>query len=139
MAGKIMLETERLLLREHTEDDAEAFHELNKDPEVTRYTGDGGPRTVEEMRAILRTHPIADYARHGYGRWACVLKESGELIGFAGLKYLPELGEVDVGYRLRRNCWGRGLATEAARATLAYGFDRLKLERIIGLVDPDNA
>jgi RimJ/RimL family protein N-acetyltransferase len=132
------VETERLLLRPFVEDDAEAFFRLNSDPLVMRYTGNPLMQSVEEARASLLSRPIADYRKHGYGRWACVCKEDGRLIGFAGLKYLPELNEVDLGYRLLPAYWGKGLATEASVASLAYGFERLGLQRIIGLVEPAN-
>ena len=138
MAGKTMLETPRLLLREFDEDDAPALYRLGSDPDVTRYTGDEGLTGVEHAREVLRAHPIADYQKHGFGRWACVDKAGGEVIGFAGLKHLDDLGEVDIGYRLLPAFWGRGLATEACRPILEYGFQRLRLPRIIGLVDPRN-
>jgi RimJ/RimL family protein N-acetyltransferase len=138
MAGKHILETERLQLREFDEDDAAAFYVLGSDPSITRYTGDAGLADIEHARQILRTHPIADYHTHGFGRWACILKASGALIGFAGLKYLVELNEVDLGYRLLPAHWGHGLATEASRASVEYGFAHLGLERIIGLVDTEN-
>jgi [ribosomal protein S5]-alanine N-acetyltransferase len=140
MAGKIILETERLLLREFDEGDAEPFYLMGSDPAVIRYTGDpgGGFTSVEHALEILRSRPIADYRTYGYGRWACVLKASGEVIGFAGLKYLSDSQEVDLGYRLLPAYWGQGLATEACRAVLDYGRTRLDIERIIGLVDPEN-
>ena len=81
---------------------------------------------------------MADYRKHGFGRGACILKSTGEQIGFAGLKYLEELGEVDVAYRLLPAYWGQGLATEAALASVRYGFADLGLKRIIGLVMPEN-
>ncbi len=134
-----ILETARLLLREFTEDDAPAFCELNRDPEVTRFTGDGHVvRDADDARAILRAHPIADYAKHGFSRWACVHKADGKVIGFAGLKYLDDVKAVDVGYRLLRACWDAGLATEATVPCVRHGFERLNLERIIGLVVPEN-
>jgi RimJ/RimL family protein N-acetyltransferase len=138
MTTVIRVETARLVLREFIEEDAEAFYEVNRDPAVTRYTGDGSLASVDHARELLRAHPIADYRKYGYGRWACVLKSSGQLIGFAGLKYLDDLKEVDVGYRLHPDHWGAGLATEAARAVVRYGFEELSLEQIIGLVDPEN-
>ena len=140
MAGQTILETERLLLREFDQGDAAAVYVLGSDPAVTRYTHDpGGALTsVEQAREVLRSHPIADYRKHGFGRWACVHKASGEVIGFAGLKYLDDLSEVDIGYRLLPAYWGVGLATEVCRAVLDYGFAHLRLERIIGLVDPEN-
>jgi len=140
MAGKTILETARLVLREFDEGDVAAFYDLGSDPAVIRYTGDpgGGLKSLEHAREILRSHPLADYTTHGFGRWACVLKARGEVIGFAGLKYLEDLNEVDLGYRLLTSYWGLGLATEACRAILDFGFARLRLEQIIGLADPAN-
>jgi RimJ/RimL family protein N-acetyltransferase len=136
----MILETERLLLREFVESDVAAFYVLGSDPAITRYTGDpgGGLKSIDHAREILRSHPLEDYRRHGYGRWACVHKSSGRVIGFAGLKYLDDLGEVDIGYRFLPSYWGVGLATEACRPVLEHGFQTLKLERVIGLVDPRN-
>jgi RimJ/RimL family protein N-acetyltransferase len=137
VAGKLILETPRLLLREFDADDAEAFYPLGTDPQVTRFDTER-LHSVEHAREILLAHPIADYSKHGYGRWACVLKETCQLIGFVGLKYLDSLKAVDVGYRLLPAYWNRGLATEAARASLDWGFATLGLGRIIGLVNPEN-
>ena len=111
---KVILETDRLLLREFVEDDAESFFKLNTDPEVMRFVPDKPLLNVEQARQTLIDHPIADYRRYGFGRGACILKSTGEQIGFAGLKYLDELGEVDVAYRLLPAHWGQGLATEVA-------------------------
>jgi len=139
VAGKIILETERLILREFDEGDVEAFYVLGSDPVIIRHTLDPAVSTsIEHAREILRSAPMADYQKHGFGRWAVVLKANGEVIGFAGLKHLDDLGEVDVGYRLMPAYWGKGLATEANRPTIEYGFTRLRLPRIIGLVDPAN-
>jgi RimJ/RimL family protein N-acetyltransferase len=140
MAGKRILETERLLLREFDEGDAEAFYVLGSDPAIIRYTGElgGGFADIGQARESLRARPLADYRRHGFGRWACVWKADGRVIGFAGLKYLVDLREVDLGYRLLPAYWGRGLATEAGRAVLDHGFTRLGLVRVIGLVEPEH-
>lgn len=135
---KVILETDRLLLREFVESDAEAFFQLNSDPEVLRFVPDKPLLSVDQARQILIVHPLADYGKYGFGRGACVLKTTGEQIGFAGLKYLEELGEVDVAFRLMRPYWGLGLATEAAQASVRLGFTQLGLERIIGLVMPEN-
>lgn len=135
---EVILETDRLLLKEYVEEDAEAFFKLNSDPEVLRFVPDQPSLNVEQARRILLDHPMADYRKYGFGRGACLLKSTGEQIGFAGLKYLEELGEIDLAYRLVRSHWGQGLATEAARASVRYGFDVLGLERIIGLVMPEN-
>lgn len=135
---KVILETDRLLLREYVEEDAEAFFKLNNDPEVLRFVPDKRLLNVEQARQILIDHPIADYRKYGLGRGACILKSTGEQIGFAGLKYLEELGEVDVAFRLMRIHWGHGLATEASLASVRFGFANLGLKRIIGLVMPEN-
>ena len=135
---KVILETDRLLLREFVEDDAESFFKLNTDPEVMRFVPDKPLLNVEQARQTLIDHPIADYRRYGFGRGACILKSTGEQIGFAGLKYLDELGEVDLAYRLLPAHWGQGLATEVALASVRYGFAALGLKRIIGLVMPKN-
>jgi len=135
---KVILETDRLLLREYVEDDAESFFKLNTDPEVVRFVPDKPLLNVEQARQTLIDHPIADYRKHGFGRGACILKSTGEQIGFAGLKYLDELSEVDVAYRLLPAHWGQGLATEVALASVRYGFADLGLKRIIGLVMPKN-
>ena len=135
---KVILETDRLLLREFVEDDAESFFKLNTDPEVMRFVPDKPLLNVEQARQTLIDHPIADYRRYGFGRGACILKSTGEQIGFAGLKYLDELGEIDVAYRLLPAHWGQGLATEVALASVRYGFAALGLKRIIGLVMPKN-
>jgi RimJ/RimL family protein N-acetyltransferase len=135
---KVILETGRLFLREYVEEDAEAFFKLNSDPEVLQFVPDKQLLNVEQARQILVDHPIADYRKYGFGRGACILKSTGEQIGFAGLKYLEELGEVDVAFRLVRTHWGQGFATEAALASVRFGFTDLSLKRIIGLVMPEN-
>lgn len=133
------IETERLILRQFVLDDAAAFQRLNADPLVRRYTYDSPMETLDDARRVLTEAPLADYANHGYGRVACVLKDTGELIGFSGLKYLSDMGETDIGYRFLRAHWGNGYATESARPMMDYGRNVLGLDRIIGLVDPDNA
>lgn len=145
-----IVETERLWLRALSPDDAPAMFELKNNPESVRYTGGVYLTSVEEARQEICERILTDYDRHGFGRWAMILKDgqaddvgdaarrpddSGLLIGVAGLKHLDELGEVDIGYRLLPRYWNRGLATEAARAAIDYGFRVLHLPRIIGLVD----
>jgi RimJ/RimL family protein N-acetyltransferase len=138
MAGRVILETERLTLREFDDGDVQAFYILGSDPAITQFTGDPGLTSLGHAREVLRSRPLADYRKYGFGRWACVYKQNGGVIGFAGLKFLEDLKEVDIGYRLLPAYWGVGLATEAGRAVLDYGFAELHLEEIIGLVDPTN-
>jgi ribosomal-protein-alanine N-acetyltransferase len=132
-----IIETERLLIRPFVPDDLDDFYRLVTDPDVTRFTGDkGGSR--EEVRKGMEERIFADYRVVGYGRWATVLKTTGRLIGFAGLKYLPDVGETDLGYRFFKEYWGQGLATEAARAVLDFGLRSFALTRVIGIADRDN-
>ena len=105
---------------------------------VLRFVPDKALESVEQARQVLIDHPIADYQKHGFGRGVCILKSTGEQIGFAGLKYLDELGEVDVAFRLMPTHWGLGLATEVARASVHFGFTDLGLKQIVGLVMPEN-
>jgi len=128
--------TSRLIHRAFTPDNAEAFFALNSHPEVMRYTGEEPLASLEQARAAIEHYP--DFDTVGFGRWACVLRSDQSLIGFCGLKYLEDLDLVDIGFRFLPEFWGQGLATEAATACIAFGFDVLKLREIIGLVLPEN-
>ena len=134
---KTIVETDRLLLREFVMDDAEVFFKMISDPDVTRYTGDGG-KTLDEAKDGLEERLFRDYQKHGFGRWATVDKSTGMVIGFAGLKYLDDLAEVDLGYRFFKEHWGQGFATEAAKAVLDHGIRVLRRRRIIGIADIEN-
>lgn len=132
--GKI-LETERLILRELNVKDAPLLFELNKDPEVIKYTGDVQFGSLEETEAFLKNY--SDYQKNGFGRWAVVLKSSHEFIGWCGLKR-DTAGWVDIGYRFFKSQWGKGYATESAAGCLIYGFETLHLPEIIGRAHRDN-
>jgi len=134
---KRIVETDRLLVREFVVDDAAEFYAFNSDPEVMRYTGEPPTESLEQAREMIRNYP--DYREHGYGRWAVVYKPDDRIVGFNGLKHLDDLGQVDLGYRFRADYWGLGIATESSVAIVRYGFETLDLERIIGLVLPQNA
>jgi RimJ/RimL family protein N-acetyltransferase len=118
---KIILETERLLLREMTADDAENAYELNSDWEVIKYTGDEAFESVEAAKTFLENYK--DYEKNGFGRWAVMLKETGEYLGWCGLKLNETIKEVDLGYRFSRRNWGKGYTTESSKACLEYGFN----------------
>ncbi|UTW45952.1 GNAT family N-acetyltransferase [bacterium SCSIO 12696] len=135
---KPVIETERLWLCEMDEQDQGWFFELNSDPEVMKYTGEDCFKTPEQALQVLRERPMRDYRQYGYGRWACVLKDSQKVIGWCGLKYLDDLDQVDVGYRFFKRFWGNGLGTEASRACVQYGLNSLGLECIIGLALEEN-
>ncbi len=136
MAYLIGPDTERMTHRVFTTADAESAFALNSDPYVMRYTGDTPLTSVDDARRFIADYP--DFDEVGYGRWACVLKETQTIIGFCGLKYLPDLDEVDIGFRLLRRFWGRGLATEACIACNSFGFDTIGLKRIVAFVMPEN-
>ena len=130
-----IIETERLRLREFELTDAKVFFDLNADPEVTRHTGDNAFESIEESEQLIKNY--SQYKQHGLGRWTVVSKISNEVLGWCGLKKHSE-GFIDIGFRFLRNEWGKGYATEAAKACLEYGFTNLKLEEIIGRASQDN-
>jgi RimJ/RimL family protein N-acetyltransferase len=132
------LTTSRLVLRPFTIEDVPVQYEMNLDPEVSRYTGDGGVVGIDEIERRIKDHVLRDYRVHGFGRMAVVLKETDEVIGFCGLKYLSDLEEVDLGYRFVQRHWGKGIATEAGQAILDYGWSDLGLKRVIAWVLPEN-
>lgn len=133
----VIIETERLLLRLFTEEDANLVFLLNQDPDVTQFTGDP-VRDLSQAQEVLQKAILPQYALYGYGRWAVHTKPGLEFIGWCGLKMRPELNEIDLGYRFMKNSWGRGYATEAAAATLRFGFEKLGIKRIVGRALPGN-
>ena len=132
------IETERLILRPFNLNDIEPSYELNLDPEITRYTNDGGVKSYETIKYLIQDVVMGDYEKHGFGRFAVDLKDNNEFIGFTGLKYIPELDEVDLGYRFKRKYWGMGIATESGIASLKFGFETLDLKEIIAMALPGN-
>ena len=135
-----VLETERLLLRRFTPEDAADNYRIYADPENMRFMG-RGPDSVESEREQILKHIASYYDRHGFGLWAVVLKEEGRLIGRCGLLLQPVEGaqEVEVSYLIDRHYWGRGLATEAARAAVGLGFERYRFPHVSALINPLNA
>lgn len=134
---KTLIETERLLLREITLNDTAEMFQMYSNPEVQKYTGEPLMASIEEMEQAIQVR-IVDYQKFGYGRWATFRKSDMQFIGWAGLAYLPEFDEIDLGYRFLPEYWGMGFATEASEAILTYGFDTLKLKRIIAIAMKEN-
>ena len=133
----VAIETDRLLLRRFTGDDALLLYELNLDPEVIRYTHD--PMTsIEHAKKVLNEVILPQYVLYDHGRWAVHLRSNLEFMGWCGLKYLSETNEVDLGYRFMKKFWGNGYATEAALACIECGFTRLNLRQIVGRALPGN-
>ncbi len=131
------LETTRLRLRLFTHDDLQVMHQLNTDPDVIKYADDP-VRDIDETRQRLEKGPLSDYEKYGYGRFAVEWKETGKVIGFCGIKYLPEIDLPEVGYRYLKEYWGRGIGTEAARACVEFAREDLKIEKLIALIIPEN-
>jgi [ribosomal protein S5]-alanine N-acetyltransferase len=137
MHHEIILETERLILRKKVIEDAPFFLELNSNPLVTQYTGDGAFRNLKAAEDIVK-FVIAQYEKNGYGRWLVADKITGEPLGWCGLKLHDGTQETDLGYRFMQKYWGKGYATEASLACIDYGFKILNLKRIIGNAMKEN-
>ncbi|MBL4569517.1 MAG: GNAT family N-acetyltransferase [Flavobacteriaceae bacterium] len=133
-----IIETERLILREFVATDFEAVFEFSSNKEVQKYTGDTLITSLEDAKELIKNVWHKDYNTYGYGRWATIYKPDNKLIGFAGLKYLPEFDVTDIGFRFLPEYWGKGIATEASVEIIDYGFKQLNLDRIIGIAMPEN-
>ncbi len=137
--GSYVLETPRLLIREFDEDDVDAVYNFSTNEDVVRYTGDAGDvKTKEDALNIIRNVWMAEYEKYGYARWAVVLNDTDEVIGFCGFKFLPEDNAPDIGYRFLPQYWGQGIATEAVSACMDYAKEIMGLENIIGDADVEN-
>ena len=134
-----ILETERLVVRTWSPADEDEGFGIWSDAEVMRYVGTGLPKeSVAEVRAWI-DRMAAHHELHGFGFWAVVEKESGQLVGSCGMGYQRDGGPpVEFGYTLARSRWGRGYATEAAGACLRYAFERLGFTELVASVDALN-
>lgn len=118
----MILETPRLILREMTDDDFPALHAILSDPETMQYY----PQPYDESGVRRWISWCKDsYAKHGFGLWAVILKESGEFIGDCGISMQPIHGEwlPEIGYHINKQHWRRGYASEAARECIRYAFE----------------
>ncbi len=134
-----ILETERLSIRQFTLEDAAFIFELLNEPGYIQNIADRNIHSLEDARRYLEQGPLASYAANGFGLFRASLKDSDLPIGMCGLIRRTVLEDVDLGYAILERYWGQGYATEAAAALLAYGYDVLKLPRIIAITAPDNA
>jgi len=131
------IRTNRLCLRQFSKEDLDAYAKIMGDHEVGKWLPKGDGYTREETQRSL-DYILEHWNKHGFGIWAVTDKEKDVLLGRCGLDMITETSEVEVDFVLARNYWGRGYATEAAKATLAYGFKTLKLDMIIALAKPEN-
>lgn len=134
-----VVETERLILRRFTPADADDNYRIYTDPENMRFMG-RQPDSVEFEREHILKHIANYYEKYGFGLWATVLKENNQLIGRCGLLYqqIEDRQELEVTYLIDRHFWGKGLATEAARATVRLAFEQYGFPRIVAVINPAN-
>lgn len=134
----IVLETERLILRELTTDDAEFILKLLNEPSFLRFIGDKNVRTLDDARRYIVNGPIESYERNGFGIYLVELKTDGTPIGMSGLVKRASLPDPDVGFAFPPAHWSKGYAVESASAVVKYARERLGLNRLLAITSPDN-
>jgi ribosomal-protein-alanine N-acetyltransferase len=139
---KLLIETKRLNLRPVTKNDVQDFFELDSNPQVHKFLGNQPVTSIaQSLQMILNI--LEQYERYGIGRLAIIKKDSKEFIGWSGLKYeqnvRKDFSYYDLGYRLKEQFWGNGYATEAAEASINYGFHKLNLTEICAAADVNHA
>ena len=132
-----MIESERLIFRKFTLDDLPMLIEQRSDPEVNKFLGGTKLQNPEALAKRIRFY-ISCYDTHGFGSCAMIWKPTGEMIGSAGLQPLDGSDDIEVGYSMIREYWGKGIGTEAARAWLEHGFRDHGLDRIVAIAVPEN-
>jgi RimJ/RimL family protein N-acetyltransferase len=137
MPGLVSMRTKRLLLSSWTEADWLLLKPIATDPEVMRYISEGQIWPDDRIQEFVQRQITCLHERD-YCMWKLTEPDTGQMIGFCGLQPLPNADEIEIGWWLARSHWGRGLATEAARAALRDGFERVGLERIVAVAHPDN-
>jgi len=133
-----ILETERLILRQFSLDDAEFILSLLNEPAFIQNIGDRGVRNLEDARSYITRVPIASYEQNGFGLYLVELKESGEPIGMCGLIKRAELEDVDIGYAFLPKYWSKGYAVESAMVVKEYAREVIGLKRLVAITDPEN-
>jgi RimJ/RimL family protein N-acetyltransferase len=138
---QVLLETERLVLRRFTEDDANNLYHLDSDPDVMRFLSGGTPTP----RDVIETDILPRFLRYderfpGLGFWVAIDKASGGFLGWFGFRALDKANPSDVrlGFRLRKDAWGKGYATEGARALIRMGFTELGVQRVVATTYQNN-
>lgn len=139
---RILIETERLILRELEYTDENDLFEMDSDPEVHLYIENNPVKTIEEIQKAI-TMLKKQYEENGIARWAVVDKLTNECIGWSGLKYFNQPlnnhnNFYELGYRFKKKQWGKGYATESSEAILDYGFKNLETDSIFAITDPKN-
>jgi ribosomal-protein-alanine N-acetyltransferase len=135
--GVPVVRTEDLTLRSFLPEDDLALYKIYHTENVLKYFPDPIPPTLEKVEKFIAGQQ-AHWQKFGYGNWGILVGDCSEIVGWAGLQYLPELNETEVGFLLDRPYWGRGYATEAAQEALQFGFEKCNLDHIIALVHAEN-
>ena len=138
MESSKVLETDRLILRHLSDDDAEFMLELLNDPSFIRNIGDRKIRSLDGAKVYIQNGPVASYAKNGFGLYLVQLKETGESIGMSGLIRRDQLDDVDIGYAFLPKFWSKGYASESAQAIKQYAQDVIGLIRMVAITDPTN-
>lgn len=131
------IETCRLQLRHFTPNDVDDLYRIYSQPDLFKYMSNDKPLLWEEARAVINSL-TENWQQHQFGVWAVVYKKHQELIGHCGFKFLENTQEIQIGYILLKSYWNIGLGTEAAKASLEYGFEIANLERIVAVAKPEN-
>jgi RimJ/RimL family protein N-acetyltransferase len=134
----IVTETDRLIIRRLTLDDAEFILDLVNQPSFLHFIGDKGVRTLADAQQYLKNVPMASYEKHGFGSYCVVLKETQHPIGMSGLIKREELDRPDIGFSLLPDYWRQGYAFEAAQAIANYAKNTLKLDRLVAIANSNN-
>ena len=134
----MVLETERLVLRKVSIDDAEFVLELLNQPSFIRYIGDRGVRNLADAGKYVLDRLVASYEQNGFGLYLVELKPDGTPIGISGLVKRDTLPDADIGFAFLPEYWSKGYAVESAAAVMKYARETLKLDRILAITSPDN-
>jgi ribosomal-protein-alanine N-acetyltransferase len=132
-----ILETERLILRPWTLEDADALFEICRDSDVMLHIGNRKPYESVDDAVKFLNWAVSYQKKNGFCRWAVIEKSSGKIVGSCGF-LRQKCDDKDLGYLFAREVWGKGLATEAGRACLQYGFEKLNFTKVIALTDVDH-
>jgi RimJ/RimL family protein N-acetyltransferase len=131
------LTTPRLVLRAFTKEDVDAMYYVLREEDVLRYFPPTDPLPRDRVQKMI-LGLLKHWDARGYGLWAVESRSTGVLMGRCGLQWLPDTEEVEVDFILGKAFWGQGFATEAGRASLQYGFEELRFERVAGIVHVEN-
>lgn len=133
-----VLETERLILRRLSEDDAAFVVELLNEPSFIQYIGDKGVRTLDDARQYIQNGPVKSYRENGFGLNRVELKSNGKPIGISGLVKRATLPDADIGFAFLPEFWNQGYAIESARAVMDHARNVLGIDRVVAITSPEN-